>query len=170
MKACILSLILAIVSLSPCGCDPQAPAPAGGPDSRFTSNQEAKDDRPMTLYTAKQAFGRRALYLRYHKQPAPAKIWFTIPERTALYSYRDGERLGGVVGGWVFGYTDSQSNNHQARISCSGKITVTKETAALGKSYASFVRPDQWLLDNTDAHTIALKRGAIANSGNFGGG
>lgn len=151
------------------GCGQSEKVEAADRPSRNAPNIRAEDRREMTYYTAKQAFGRLTLDLRARKQSTPKRIWYAIPERSAIYSYGDGERLGGIVGGWVFGYEDHDGKRNEARVNCWGAVIVTPEKTDSSKSYAAPITLTAWVLDNTDAHVVALKRGAIANSGNFGG-
>ena len=135
-------------------------------DAAAATNNERRE---MTYYTAKQAFGRLTRYLSARNESSPIKIWHAMPQQTAIYSYGKGERLGGIVGGWVIDYEDRGGEKHQAKMDCWGSIEVTHEKPSTNQYDSAFITPADWLIDNTDAHLIAVERGAAVSSDNFGG-
>jgi len=147
---------------------PSAFAAADSPHPIPSKHLPTEREREMTYYSARQAFGRLSLYLAKEKRPLPQGIWLALPERTAIYSIGE-SGLGGIVGGWVFDYLDADGQRNEARLNCWGEIQVTPRTTDPGKRIPSLIRPTEWVLDNTDAHTLALSSSAIANSGRFGG-
>ncbi len=128
-----------------------------------------EENRPMTYYSAKQAFARLTLYLREHKQALPKTIWNAIPGRRAIYSHGESGVLSGIVGGWVFSYEDEQGKTRIARLKCWDEVTIQEEGTDFTKIYPRAIRLDEWVLDNTDAHRVVIAYGGESSPNNFGG-
>lgn len=142
----------------------------GGCSKKEEGNRESGEEkRPMTYYSAKQAFGRLTLYLREHKQPLPKVIWSAIPERTALYSHGESGGLSGIVGGWVFFYEDAEGRMRSARLNCWGEVMIEEGDTDFAKTYPGDIQLHEWVLDNNDAHMVVLSRGGEGRTSNFGG-
>ena len=133
----------------------------------------AEEKRPMTYYSAKQAFARLTLYLRKHNQPPPKLIWGAIPTRIAVYSSGKSGQLSGVVGGWVFIYEDEFGKLYRASLNCWGGIRIEEdlkeEDLKFAENYPRAVRIDEWILDNINAHRLVLSRGGEGRPNEFGG-
>jgi hypothetical protein len=152
-KLMVLFLVVALVAMG--GCSKE--------------EEKAEEERPMTYYSAKQAFARLTLYLREHKQPLPKVIWNAMPKRTALYSYGESGGLSGIVGGWVFFYKDTQGRTRNARLNCWGEVMIEEVDTDFVKIYPRAIQIHEWVLDNNDAHMVVLSRGGEGKANNFGG-
>ena len=129
-----------------------------------------EEKRPMTYYSAKQAFARLTLYLHERNQGLPKLIRSAMPERSALYSRGKSDQLSGVIGGWVFNYEDEHGKSYSARLNCWGEVTIEEEDIDFAKIYPRAIRVDEWVLDNIDAHNVVLAHGGEGRSMNIRGG
>src|SRR2546425_12433386 len=104
----LASLVLCFFSTHMCYLGTADSKMGNRPVGNSDAGPEKQKNLPLTYYTAKQAFAHLSLFLSERQRPAPKRIWYAIPERTALYSYGEDmeRRLGGIVGGWIFGYED----------------------------------------------------------------
>jgi len=124
-----------------------------------------REGRPVSYYSAKQAFAKLYTYLRDQQRPLPDAIWQVIPELSVFYR----EQFYGMVGGWVFFYRDQLGKEYEARLNCWGDVRIESATSDFAKSVPRPVQQNEWLLDNTDAHMIVLSRGGRGNNDNVGG-
>lgn len=129
------------------------------------STGAAQENRPVSYYSAKQAFARLSTHLRERSSPSPKLLWQVIPELSVFYR----EQFHGMVGGWVFFYEDEQGGKHEARANCWGELVVQPATTDLARGLVAPVKPSDWILDNTDAHVLVLEQGGEGNGDNIGG-
>jgi hypothetical protein len=124
-------------------------------------------EREMTYYTAKQAYGHLVCYLRSRNSALPIGLSHVLPERSAIYAYD--ERLADIIGGWLIEFSDAKGRIWEARLNCWGDTSLTPVSEEGRNRSSVTVAPAEWVLDNVDAHRVALSRGAVGSPSSCGG-
>lgn len=133
--------------------------------------ETAEEKRPVTYYTAKQAFARLEIYLSENNYPPLKVIWFVSPARITMYSFESkiGELLKGAVSARIFGYEDINGETYLANLNCWGEVKVEKEGISHHtRHYPAPIEPHLWILDDIDAYRTVISFGGEGKKDHFG--
>lgn len=123
----------------------------------------------VVYYTARQAWARLLLYLQENQMPEPTAIWSVMPSHSYLYGLpEDVSTYESLIGGWRIWYDDAAGQTWQAILTAWGGIEFQASNAPTPDDLTSFT-PQEWVLDNLDAHHLVLRAGGQGSTDILGG-
>jgi len=122
-----------------------------------TTESAAVDLPPPTQYTAKQAQARLHRYLKRRGEPGIEKLWYVFPEQSFDL------KRSSLVGSWMLVFEDVNHQKLAVVLNCWGEAKKgdPSQANALIHDLPGPIQQNSWVLDNTDALRVAVRRGAV---------